>query len=466
MYRFRAVSNLIGEFQELQKQQIYFAHPEQLNDPMEGMRRYFWQGDEIVWRNLLKHYLLCLEHVVLLARLTEENEQIKKDDIPVYKSVEHLPTEQYKERIQEIYDVFFSNRFVQSYLHFIINNPYKIYSEELYVYLKFLLRYALNAIFEVDARHGLITFSDEINGLKENEQADAFFSNWDKISEFPNSKEMYEQIMKVLYEIMKEMDFQHIIKLEDSVKMQNIYVEFPQMYIEAIKALTYPEAYLACFMDNCTNSSIWGTYGDNHRGVCLKYKIKDEKNPTLNLKTIKGYSSSSGNIYGYVEFPLKKMMYSKEFDELDFFRNIGRLAVNQLNRQWYTNDKGDYSSCSEHFSTNENEEEWRHIHWEYFETAYLKKLPAWSHEREYRIILSSVLDSFNESKNRLLEYNFEELEAIIFGMKTPKEDRKKIIDIVTEKCKIEGIEEFDFYEMAYSNINQEMYTRKIFSIKL
>lgn len=57
MYRFRTVDNLIGDFQELEKQQIYFAHPEQLNDPMEGMRRYYWQGDEIIWRNLLKHFI-------------------------------------------------------------------------------------------------------------------------------------------------------------------------------------------------------------------------------------------------------------------------------------------------------------------------------------------------------------------------------------------------------------------------
>lgn len=464
MYRFRTVSNLIGEFQELQKQQIYFAHPEQLNDPMEGMRRYFWRGDEIVWRNLLKHYLLCLEHVVTLARLTEENEQITKDDIPIYKSLEILPTDLYRERIQEVYEVFFSNRFVQSYLSFIIKNPYKIYSEELYVHLKFLFRYALNAVFEVDAKHGFIPTSGDINELKsDKEQADAFFTIWEKISELPDGQEMYEHLMKAVHEVMKEMDFQHVIKLNSSIKMQNIYVEFPQMYIEAIKALTYPEAYIACFMDNCTNSSIWGTYGDNHRGVCLKYKIKDQEKPTLKLKTITGFSSS-GNTYGTVEFPLKKMIYSNEFDELDFFRNIGRLPVGHLERQWYTNEKGERSICSEHLFS--NKEEWRGRHWESFETAYLNKLPAWSHEREYRIILSSVLEMFSESKDRLLEYNFEDLEAIIFGINTPKEDRIKIIEIVNEKCKKEGRKQFDFYEMAYSNIKQEMDTRKILSLKL
>jgi len=167
MYRFRTVSNLIGDFQELEKQQIYFAHPEQLNDPMEGMRRYYWKGDKIVWNNLLKHYLLCLEHMILLARLTDEDEQLTKEDIPVLKSFDSLPTEQYKERIQEIYDAFFSNGFVQNYIQFIIANPNKIYEEEMFVHLKLLANHALKAIFEVDSRHGLISNSFEIEKVKD-----------------------------------------------------------------------------------------------------------------------------------------------------------------------------------------------------------------------------------------------------------------------------------------------------------
>ncbi|MFB5285437.1 hypothetical protein [Peribacillus sp. Hz7] len=99
LYRFRSVENLIGEYQELEKQQIYFAALDQLNDPMEGTRRYFWQGDKIVWENFLKHYLLCLEHVILLSRLTPDNKIITKKDIPIFKSERDLPTDLYRERM-------------------------------------------------------------------------------------------------------------------------------------------------------------------------------------------------------------------------------------------------------------------------------------------------------------------------------------------------------------------------------
>ncbi|HLN25948.1 MAG TPA: DUF2971 domain-containing protein, partial [Patescibacteria group bacterium] len=57
-YRFRSVDALLGKHAELKSQQIYFASPAELNDPMEGFKDLYWQGDEIVWRNLIRHYVL------------------------------------------------------------------------------------------------------------------------------------------------------------------------------------------------------------------------------------------------------------------------------------------------------------------------------------------------------------------------------------------------------------------------
>ncbi|MFS0688764.1 hypothetical protein AB1K89_05930 [Sporosarcina sp. 179-K 8C2 HS] len=451
----------------MEKQQIYFAHPEQLNDPMEGMRLYYWQGDEIVWRNLLKHYLLCLEHMILLARLTDEDEQLKKEDIPVFKSFDSLPTESYKKRIQEIYDVFFSNNFVENYLQFIIVNPNKIYEEEMFVHLKLLSNYALDAILEIDIKHGLVPDSSE-KGRKRRDTEDfskGFTGVWDELKTDLNGEENYKILMQVISEYMREMDHQHLYQLKDSVKMRNIFIEFPQLYLDAIKKLTYPEAYIACFMDSCNNSSIWGSYGDNHRGVCLKYKVADEQNPVLNLKSIIGYSSS-GKTYGYRKYPLQKISYSTDFEELDFFRNIGRIPINPLLNQWYMNEAGELSECAGHIKEDMEEEmeEWRKNHWESFEKAFLKKLPEWSSEREYRIILSSVLDSFTNPQDRLLEYEFEDLEAIIFGLRTPIDEKNKIIELVSRKCQELGVQEFNFYEMAYSTTKQEMYQRKVLTV--
>ena len=51
-YRFRSMEYLLGDkYQELERKTIYFASPDQLNDPMEGFRDIMWSGDKIVWTN-------------------------------------------------------------------------------------------------------------------------------------------------------------------------------------------------------------------------------------------------------------------------------------------------------------------------------------------------------------------------------------------------------------------------------
>ena len=457
MYRFRTVEQLIGEYQELEKQQIYFAPRNQLNDPMEGMRRYFWQGDKIVWENFLKHYILCLEHVIHLSRLMPDDKTITIKDIPIFKSEKDLPTDIYRERIKKIYKQFFSNNFVQSYMQFIINNPNKIYFQEMYVHLKVLSTHAINAIYEIDIQTGILP--NKGNNLLEREKVElnlALDNIWQDLR-----PEEYHILIEIIHGQLKSWDVVLLIDYKASPKLQSIHIEFPQMYLDAIVELTYSEAYVACFMDNCINSSIWGTYGNNHTGVCLKYKISNESNPMLALKTIRSLSSA-GYSYDFVDFAYKPMNYSADFNELDFFGNLGRLSKSQLIEQWYSNENGELSAvCEKMFS---RVDEWRSEYWNAYEQAYLKKLPDWSHENEHRIIIENGIGTYSDKENRLLEYKFESLEAIIFGMKTSIEAKTEIIEIIKRKCEETGRNQFDFFEMEYSNRQNKLYPRKLLSL--
>jgi hypothetical protein len=47
-FRLRSIESLLGVHQELETQTIYFASPEELNDPMEGFKDLFWLGDEVL----------------------------------------------------------------------------------------------------------------------------------------------------------------------------------------------------------------------------------------------------------------------------------------------------------------------------------------------------------------------------------------------------------------------------------
>jgi hypothetical protein len=65
VYRLRSLDKLLGMgYQELDRQTIYSSPFSELNDPMEGTSDMVWLGDSVVWENLFRHYLLCMERKV------------------------------------------------------------------------------------------------------------------------------------------------------------------------------------------------------------------------------------------------------------------------------------------------------------------------------------------------------------------------------------------------------------------
>jgi len=83
MYRFRRIAQLLDQFHELEKQEIYFAAPVELNDPMEGFRDTYWKGDKILWKNLFKNYLKSVEHYFTFAIILEDTKELNENDVLV-----------------------------------------------------------------------------------------------------------------------------------------------------------------------------------------------------------------------------------------------------------------------------------------------------------------------------------------------------------------------------------------------
>jgi len=76
-------------------------------------------------------------------------------------------------------------------------------------------------------------------------------------------------------------------------------------------------------------------------------------------------------------------------------------------------------------------------------------LKDWQHEREYRITLQSDA-SLSDPASRKLRYRFEDLQGIIFGMKTSPLDKAAIVRIIQQKCKETGRKDFELYQTYYS----------------
>ena len=54
-----------------------------------------------------------------------------------------------------------------------------------------------------------------------------------------------------------------------------------------------------------------------------------------------------------------------------------------------------------------------------------------------------------ENSDRKLHYKFNILKGIVFGIRTPFEDKKKIVDILNRKCKENNRKDFPVYQAQY-----------------
>src|ERR1035438_6483306 len=144
LYRFR--KTVLGGFQELENQVIYCAPLKDLNDPMEGFKDLFWSGDKIVWRNLLKHYLLCLDHACILFMLNGNSTTIDLAALPALQTDDDLPTQEYKDAFKNSCEIFFNTPFVPECLDGLASRQRPIRRDELCSYLRMLHCHALNAI--------------------------------------------------------------------------------------------------------------------------------------------------------------------------------------------------------------------------------------------------------------------------------------------------------------------------------
>lgn len=100
-----------------------------------------------------------------------------------------------------------------------------------------------------------------------------------------------------------------------------------------------------------------------------------------------------------------------------------------------------------------------------FHNAVTTKLKDWQHEQEYRATLQIDMD-LTDRAARKLQYRFEDLQGIIFGIKTPLQVKIEIARIVQEKCKETGREDFELHQAYYSRLTGRIATTPWDLVKL
>ncbi len=456
-YRFRPVKRLLGDDGELSNQEIYFAHPKQFNDPMEGYKDILWSGDKIIWKNLFRHYLYCLLNLATLTIISEEEYHVTVDDMRVLGSIEDFPTEQMKEVFATMLGSFFRSNSIQTLITKISERKTPVRKDELELYLSSIHLFALKNVIDLLIDEGLYPESQrvmpEVEDSIRNVISDEFFSGIESVA---NNKDDGENQLSLLFFIQNNASKQLKLITKYNSRAQSgqsnkknfLLLDFPSLYIKSLEKVCFPEWYTACFISECKNSSVWGHYGDNHAGACLVFKpIAEDKKYYLELKGINGWSSTKGKLYGWFNLELKKIDYISGQGQIDFFRSLGSLSYPTMNTMWYNSENGERSICAENISN--SEQEWREYYWENFYRDVTKKSKDWAYENEYRAILSSSITDFSNNSDRLLKYHFSSLEGIIFGIKMSDEDKIEIINTIERKCKENQRMDFKFYQAYF-----------------
>lgn len=454
IYRFRRIENLLGQHQELAKQQIYFASPNQLNDPMEGYRDVFWKGDHIVWENFLINYLRCVSRIFFLYLLLGESKKLTVDDLPLnsYGYIDETP--QSLALFEKIKTAFFKHKFINTLPDILAERTSPIRRRELSPYLSFVQHYAINTVSQLYYQEG---FSIERLFYRELPDIEKYISRSHIYIKLINRLEKKlvgsTNSADLIFSIADQIRKQHQLAVEYNDMTtehlnSNAYfltMGLPDSFLDKLETLMYSNWYSASFLGNCTNSAIWGHYADNHRGICLIFSPEQNNGePTLNLNVIYGYNGVS--MWEFRPQPFQKIEYHHQHVAIDFFRSLGQMPIYKLNHLWYQNGEGKTSICARDINT----DKWREEYWANFRKAHSVKLEEWAYEEEYRLVIDDRLFDYSTPSNRTLTYDFRQLKGIIFGMKTPIADKQQIIKVIREKCIAQKREQFEFYEAYYN----------------
>jgi hypothetical protein len=465
VYRFRPLKRLL-DYDELINQEIYFASPEELNDPMEGFRDVIWQGDGVLWTNLFRHYLRCLHHACIMLLLSGEEHPVNRDMMPVFRENSNI-TPQHQEKTRLLTNRILGLKEVTQLINALATRSVPIRRSELGGILRCVHIIAIDVFAEklkshnkeIDPLSTLLatkSFQKLLSGLAARERlvslANTVTQNPDKTVSV-----IFDAAGHISDEIQFIQDYNS--NLDDLPNRRFVIIEFPTEYIARIEDLVFPRWYAACFMSESKDPSVWGTYGDGHKSICLKFKVHEVSGlPTLRIRRKNGYSGR-GDIIELVHEQLNPVTYDSQPPQIDFFRSIGRLPMAAIEKDWFTDQDGRLSTVRH--ASFDDQEQWRGLYWQEFVDSVTRKFVHWKSENEHRIVIDDAFWSLAEPKSRVARYEFSDLEGIVFGLRTPLQARMRICKIIEDKCAAVGRDDFKFYQAYYSSTTGQVEHREM-----
>ena len=435
LYRFRSCDKLLGDdFKELEDQYFYFAPPSDQNDPMEGKIEFYWQGDKIAWFGLLKDYVWQLFLIFTMLHICDSVEDLEK--IPLQKSEYPLENAPILKSRTVLEKKTVNAPTFQMFVDAMTKTDKKFMAKDVQLLLSLLHPIALDIAFQ--ELSSLKIF--DINPQKIGVISTAHNQDIEKqILTYLESNDELSMVAAAWNCFMQQADLSinwNIFNEKEKIAFQKrkfFQYEYPTIYIrKSQKELCSSNWLFTCFNTAIQNPATWSYYADQHRGIGLIFDTETDflfdfsKDKNIKLNPV----------------PIN---YNNKIISRNFFESIGEIAGSEISHWFYIDNQ--VSSIWDAIRKNENE--WRKKYWDDQEYSLYRKGSCWQHEQEYRILLSDMFNKLPDINDRKFYYKFNILKGIAFGIRTPFEDKKKIVDILNRKCKENNRKDFPVYQAQY-----------------
>ena len=138
IYHYRPIESALLE---IEKGTFHFASREELNDPIEGYVRVFWQGDKAAWEGLFRNYICSLSQAIDLYLLRGDEEMLHHETLLV--SLHRYDNVPLGDILKSLGDGFLADEEIQKLSAFYGNNRTKVFDGELQMILHFIHNKAL-----------------------------------------------------------------------------------------------------------------------------------------------------------------------------------------------------------------------------------------------------------------------------------------------------------------------------------
>lgn len=446
LYRYRSIDSALLE---LDNGSFYFAAPTELNDPIEGYLKIFWQGDAPAWQGLLKNFVCSLfyglqTYLLLSGKFypaAQENFLNNLQNKILLSDIRQFDRSPLSRIFTELGENFWESPGVQTIVDFYGNGAIKCYGRELEFVLRTVTDEACHLCVGKCKDLGLI-----LNDFDENFFDAAYEISFDELKHVTAAerKRRIDEIENLNCDLMESgllaLKLNHVrsTNAEFALKQRLLWLRFifPRMYVDQLKEMMYPNGYVVCFSDTPTNSAMWGNYADNHRGICFVYGTE-----TVDGRELIHFAAKS--------LEVKPIKYTAQIITRNFFDTLRHLKFIRAD-DWLTG-KGGVKSCKLEHSDAGNYDG------DYHEKFY-RKLNDWRHEREHRILLSDRFYRYGDKFARKLRYNPNALTGIIFGLRTTLDDKLKLIQKLDRLGKSVG--NFEFFQAEFDDETQLISVRE------